>query len=568
MSAPAPTDRGSLHSAAGRRVRLVMVAAAVVVGVVLVAVAVRDIVVWHGRRDDAADAMRLVEAERARVQGSTPALDAAAQDALDRLTGDDLLATGLALFAAGSLAVGAGVGAALGRVRRRQARVALHPSLVAAADRKLERLLAEHAQDLVTMLDDDGRFTYVSPSVGSILGYEPGELIGKRFELYFDAPSLAGPAASGDERRSGEPLRHRARHAGGEVRWLETLSHRIEDDRAVGVVTIYSSRDVTERVRLEETLVAERRLLGDTLANIHAGILSVDIDGHVIDANAELCAMVAFRPATGEAVASVESRYGLIDEAGREVTPADRPLARAAAGESVKQFAATLVAADGSRRDVMATAGPLVGADGRRNGALLTLHDVSELRAAEAELRSLATVDVLTGLPNRRHLLAALTEAMARNVDAPERIALLFLDLDGFKDVNDTYGHDVGDEVLKQVAQRIEACLRGHDIVARLGGDEFVVLVEQLQAPTDIVPLVARLEGALSEPFELRVGADRLVAGSPGDAVSVAIGASVGVALGGQLSTPGELLARADAAMYERKRAGRARHAALISGPG
>lgn len=505
---------------------------------------------WHQeQRRVAADLDDLTAARAA--SGSTPELEVAFATATDRALDDDELLWAVAAFAAGAILVGSGCGLLLGRVRERLTRVALHPSLVAAADRKLERLLAEHAQDLVTMLDDHGRFTYVSPSVSSILGHDPAGMIGKRFDAFLEGDPATGTfdveamrldeVGTDTERRLGEPVRHLAHHADGSTRWVETLSHRIDDDRAIGVVTIYSSRDVTERVRLEEALAVERRLLGDTLANIHAGILSVDLDGRVIEANTEFCSMVGFQPEGGSSVVSVEERYEMLDESGELVPVTDRPLARALSGAVVKQFAATLVAADGGRRDVMANSGPLLGSDGLRNGAVLTIHDVSVLRAAESELRSLATVDMLTGLPNRRHLVAALTDALARNTETPEQLALLFLDLDGFKRVNDTYGHEIGDQVLTAVGTRIVGCLRGGDIIARLGGDEFVVIVEHLTALTDVLPLIARIERSIGEPFQVPAG-------------SVTIGASIGVASATAAIDAADLIARADQAMYLHKR--------------
>lgn len=505
-------------------------AALVLGGLVLAGVGVSCFLGW---RHDRADAIDVLDA------GAAGTADSAA--ALDVLRDDAALTSAAVSFAAGAVAAGAGAGVLIARTRRRRQRLALHPSLVAAADRKLEKVLAENAQDLVTMLDRHGRFTYVSPSVSAILGRDPAGMIGLRFADVLEAVEDDSVANDTEpERRAAEPRRHRARHADGSVRWLETLSHQVDDDRAIGAVTLYSSRDITERVRLEQTLVAERRMLGDTLANIHAGILSIDLDGAVIDANAEFCAMVGFQPLQGEPIDAVEARYAVLDGDGTDLA-ADRPIRRALEGETVKQVAATLVGEDGGKRDVIANAGPLVGADGQRTGAVLTLHDVSELRAAEAELRSLATVDSLTGLPNRRAFVTALSDALRRNTDTPERLALLFLDLDGFKAVNDTWGHDVGDQVLILAGGRLASCLRGGDVVARLGGDEFVVVVEHLNDASDLLGLVHRIERAMSTPFEL-------------PQATVTIGASIGVASGLEASSAAELLGLADRAMYARKR--------------
>ena len=329
-------------------------------------------------------------------------------------------------------------------------------------------------------------------------------------------------------------------------------------------MTLFSSRDVTDRVQLEESLHAERQLLGDTLASVHAGVMSIDAGGLVVDANAELCAMVGFRPEPGDRAIEVEARYEMLGERGARVPVDERPLLRAACGETVRGRPVTIVAEGGERREVTITASPLLDAVGVRTGAVVTLHDVSEMRAAEAELRSLATVDGLTGLPNRRHLVAAVVDAMERHGRTPNQVVLMFIDLDGFKAVNDAHGHDAGDDLLRQVGQRITSCLRSQDVVARLGGDEFVVLVERLHAPTDVLPLVSRIEQVLSEPFELR----RIASAERAAPAVVQIGASVGVALASDAASGEELMAKADAAMYERKRARTPQSAAVFSAPG
>jgi diguanylate cyclase (GGDEF)-like protein/PAS domain S-box-containing protein len=490
-------------------------------------------------------------AARREVERTLGTDDVAARAALDRALDGSPTSLAAGLLAAGGLSLGIAGGVLVAHRRRLRLRQALHPSMVAAADRKIERILAEHAQDLVTMVDTSGRFAYVSPSVAFVLGLEPIDLLGRRPQDVFGIDPVVDAGGLED----GEPLRHRARHADGRELWLETLVHHLEDDHATGPITLFSSRDISERVSLEQTLEAERRMLGDTLANVHAGILSVDLAGQVIDANAEYCSMVGFRPLPGTPLIAIEARYQMVDVAGEPVPEGERPMVRAVAGDTVKQFAATLTTDDGHQTEVVANAGPLVGSDGRRNGAVLTLHDVSELRAAEAELRTAASVDPLTGLANRRRLVEALSEALERNREVPERLALLFLDLDGFKKVNDTHGHDAGDQLLTAVAGRVAGCVRGGDTVARVGGDEFVIVVDHLTEPSAVLLLIQRIERALSAPFHV-------------GGASVTIGASVGIAHATAESTVEELLTEADKAMYQRKRERAAGVASVASGAG
>ncbi|WP_372593407.1 diguanylate cyclase [Actinotalea sp.] len=173
----------------------------------------------------------------------------------------------------------------------------------------------------------------------------------------------------------------------------------------------------------------------------------------------------------------------------------------------------------------------------------------AELRLAASEERSreLALRDELTGLANRRLLDELLDAALARSRRSGDRLVLSYLDLDGFKAVNDAYGHGAGDDVLREVARRLERSVRTADAIARVGGDEFVVL-QECTADGDVC-CDRRLEQLLAEPFVIQVGADE---------VSVECGVSVGSATAGPDSDAAGLVAAADAAMYRVKHHGRA----------
>ena len=163
------------------------------------------------------------------------------------------------------------------------------------------------------------------------------------------------------------------------------------------------------------------------------------------------------------------------------------------------------------------------------------------LRDAEARLRHQAYHDALTGLANRPLFAERVTAAIRRRPDAPDSVAVLFVDLDGFKLVNDTLGHDAGDELLAVVAERVRACLRAGDMAARLGGDEFAVLLEDVTLADRAHAVAERLRLALREPVQL--------AGR-----EFAVRASIGLASGG--GNQESLLRRADVAMYAAKTAG------------
>lgn len=174
--------------------------------------------------------------------------------------------------------------------------------------------------------------------------------------------------------------------------------------------------------------------------------------------------------------------------------------------------------------------------------------DISDREAQEAEMSHLAHFDALTGLPNRPQLMLRLQAAMALAANSPKQLAVMFMDIDQFKTINDTYGHDVGDEVLKTFAMRLREALRTADTVARLGGDEFVVLAEGINSTEDVARVVEKLQAAISQP--IRVGTQQLQVGS-----------SIGITLYPNDNADMEtLLKHADEAMYAAKHAGRGTH--------
>jgi diguanylate cyclase (GGDEF)-like protein len=184
--------------------------------------------------------------------------------------------------------------------------------------------------------------------------------------------------------------------------------------------------------------------------------------------------------------------------------------------------------------------------DGETNsGILLVVRDVTEQTRMESVIRQMAFNDALTGLPNRVLLMDRLEQAIHACSRKKSRCGVLFLDLDRFKAVNDTFGHDTGDELLCQVARRLEGSLRGNDTVARLGGDEFVIVLQELKDKEDISSVARKVIKILGEPFEIL-----------GHVVQT--GTSIGIALFPEDGTVAQtLIAHADAAMYAVKREGR-----------
>jgi diguanylate cyclase (GGDEF)-like protein/PAS domain S-box-containing protein len=220
------------------------------------------------------------------------------------------------------------------------------------------------------------------------------------------------------------------------------------------------------------------------------------------------------------------------------------------AHEVFHDFETQRLRADGSWMWITLNGAPMFDALGEFKGYRGTGRDISARKQAEAEIERLAFFDALTGLPNRRMLMERLKQAMDHSARHITHGALLFIDLDNFKILNDTLGHHVGDELLKQVAQRLIACVRSVDTVARLGGDEFVVMLEDIgEVPSD----AAALAESIGRKVLVALNQEYVLGGQRHHSSP-----SIGITLLFQhLHTLDELLKRADLAMYQAKGAGR-----------
>jgi diguanylate cyclase (GGDEF)-like protein/PAS domain S-box-containing protein len=233
------------------------------------------------------------------------------------------------------------------------------------------------------------------------------------------------------------------------------------------------------------------------------------------------------------------------------VFPADRGKARsimeASTGERPAQAEFRLLAGDGSHRYVDVVATRVIEHD--EPGFVLTCHDVTERRALEQQLSHQAFHDSLTGLANRSLFRDRLEHAIARSTRSATRFAVLFIDLDDFKDVNDSLGHAAGDSMLRQMTHRLGEAVREEDTVARLGGDEFAILLESVDSDDEVIAVASRIVTSAREPFEV------------GES-TISSGLSIGISIADTSETSAETVMRnADLALYEAKNSGKNRHA-------
>jgi len=303
-------------------------------------------------------------------------------------------------------------------------------------------------------------------------------------------------------------------------------------------------RSVIERKAGDEALFMEKERAQVTLNSIGDAVLSTDIAGNVTYLNlvAERMTGWSCEEAIGRRLAEV---FQIIDGATRE--PAPNPMARAVQENQTVGLTANciLIRRDGSESAIEDSAAPIHDRAGRVTGAVIVFHDVSAARAITQKMSHLAQHDFLTDLPNRMLLSDRIANAIALARRHGKQRAVLFLDLDGFKHINDSLGHPIGDKLLQSVAQRLVACVRGSDTVSRQGGDEFVILLSEIEHAEDAVRSAEKMLLALAAPHSI---AEK----------ELHITASIGISVYPDDGRDAETLIRcADTAMYHAKDKGR-----------
>jgi diguanylate cyclase (GGDEF)-like protein len=275
-------------------------------------------------------------------------------------------------------------------------------------------------------------------------------------------------------------------------------------------------------------------------------------DGTLVAANRAWSALADPRPGDGTSGDAAGRRY--LELIGPDLQAGEHELRRAMRsvldGSAPTAEVDIAVLAEEAPRWFAVRATPL----GSRRGGVIVVHtDITDRKRSHEELELKASRDVLTGLRNRRALQEALRDALYSARADHHDVAALFIDLDGFKEINDTHGHEVGDEVLRVVARRLKGAVRAGDILARLGGDEFVVVITPVPDPGLPQITAERIIMALATPVE--------VSGQ-----ALAVRASIGIAtLDPAVDLTGDqLLRRADRAMYLAKQSGGDRHATSV----
>jgi len=415
---------------------------------------------------------------------------------------------------------------------------------------QLFQLVSENAADMIAVVDSDGRRLYNSPAYQKVLGYSPEELRAtSSIEQIHpdDRPRVLRAAEKARLSGQGERVEYRMRHKDGSWRILESTACTTRDARGQTDKLVIVNRDITQRKRTEELLLhnaalrhAEekyRAIFEDAVV----GIFQMTPEGRPLSINRALAQIHGYESPeqlmaeVSNLVSQLFVGSGQIDELKRVLD--EKGVVRSAEVE--------VHCRDRSRKWVLANVRAVCDSGGKIVLYEGTLEDITDRKVAENQVQFLAYYDALTELPNRTLLRDRLGKALAGSRRRKDKVAVLFLDLDRFKVINDSLGHSFGDLLLRKIADRLKSQVREQDTVARVGGDEFLVVLTDVKDGTDAAIAAEKIMDAMIA---------ELVIQGRSFSVSCSMGISIFPEHGADSET---LIKNADAAMYSAKESGR-----------
>ncbi len=411
------------------------------------------------------------------------------------------------------------------------------------------RSLLEAAPDAMVVVNQNREIVLLNVQAEKQFGYRRDELIGQKVTNIIPegfAERLIADALRSTEdilaQQIGSGIELKGRRKDGTIFPIEMLLSPLKNNDETLVTT--AIRDITVRKIGEESLFAEKERAKATLNCIGDAVASMDVAGNITFLNpvAEKLTGWLDQEAAGH---SVNEIFHIVNATTREPipNPMERAVDRNRTGHIPQN--SIMIRRDGTEIYIEDSAAPIRDRHAQAIGAVIVFRDVSESRAMALQITHSAEHDFLTGLPNRLLLNDRLSQAIALAGRHGHQVAVLFLDMDGFKHINDSLGHAVGDKLLQSIGARLVDCVRTPDTVSRQGGDEFIVLLSEVAEAEDAVIAVRRILQAIAgahtiEEHDLHITASIGVSVYPGDGLDAAT-----------------LIKNADTAMYQAKENGR-----------
>ncbi|MBB1076702.1 EAL domain-containing protein, partial [Rhodoferax sp. 4810] len=417
----------------------------------------------------------------------------------------------------------------------RRAQTALEASRTAYAD------LYDQAPVGYVTLSESGRMLQVNLMAAQLLGTKRQDLMNKPLSDFVTRSSqdayylLRKQSQHSTEAHTAELQLHAAN---GTPFWAELVATAAHDDGVPAMLRVVLT-DISQRKAAQERLY----LAASVFAQAREGIMITDTLGHILDVNA------AFSHITGYSRSEVLGKTPRILSSGRHSAAHFASMWQDLIHKGHWYGEVWNRRKNGEIYAELQTVTAVRDANGDPTHYVALFSDITTYKAQQTQLEHIAHYDLLTDLPNRALLADRLRQSMAQTTRRGDLLGVAYLDLDNFKAINDAHGHEVGDQLLVALANRMKDALRDGDTLARLGGDEFVAVLIDLADPAASLPMIRRLLAAACQPFQV-------------DGLTLQVSASLGVTFFPQtdVTEPDQLLRQADQAMYQAKQAGRNRY--------
>ena len=397
------------------------------------------------------------------------------------------------------------------------------------------RELVEQASDSIFVADLDGRYTDVNSAGCRMLGFERDEIVGKTIIDLFPPEDIDRLQRAKEELLQGDTqvAEWRLRRKDGSYLPVEISAKILPDGRWQGIV-----RDISER-RLAEVQLRQAATVFNCTTE---GIMIADAEHNIMTVNQ------AYTNITGFGAEEVTGKNPRLNKSGLHNKAYYEALWRSLERTGRWQGEIWNRRKNGELYPAWQNISVVKDEQGQITNYVAVMSDISPIKQVEERLSHLAHHDVLTSLPNRLAFQANLEQALERAKRHRHRLALLFLDLDRFKLINDTLGHAAGDRLLQVIAERLKSSVRAEDLAARLGGDEFTIILEEIAHPEDAALLAQKIIRTVVEPIRL-------------DGREIVTSTSIGISIfPDDADSAGDLAKAADAAMYRAKSHGRNRY--------